>query len=152
MVVVLTVITLIAAGTLGTLHSVTSEPIALSKIAKQEAAIKAVLPEYDRLDVGESENGLKVYRAYSGSEFVGAAVEASSRNGFSGEIRVMVGFNKDGSINDYAVLDQKETPGLGTKMVTWFKDDKDKRSILKKNPATDNLEVTKAGEIGRAHV
>ena len=47
MVLVLTVITLIAAGTLGTLHSVTKEPIELSKIAKQEAAIQQVLEGYD---------------------------------------------------------------------------------------------------------
>ena len=49
---VLSFITSIAAGTLGTLHSVTSEQIAFSNIAKHEAASNAVYPDYERLDAG----------------------------------------------------------------------------------------------------
>ena len=46
MVIVLTVITVIAAACLGAMNNATAEPIAASKKAKQEAAIKAVLPEF----------------------------------------------------------------------------------------------------------
>lgn len=145
MVLVLTVITLIAAGTLGTLHSVTKEPIELSKIAKQEAAIQEVLTSYDKLDEPIDINGMKVYKAYQNGAFVGAAVESSSKMGFSGDVRVMVGFDKDGNIINYAILEQKETPGLGTKMVDWFKTDRDNRSVIGKNPANDKLIVTKDG-------
>ncbi len=145
MVLVLTVITLIAAGTLGTLHSVTKEPIELSKIAKQEAAIQQVLEGYDQLDEPIEVNGMRIFKAYNNKEFVGAAVEASSKMGFSGDIRVMVGFDKQGNIINYAVLEQKETPGLGTKMVEWFKTDRDNRSVIGKNPATDKLTVKNDG-------
>ena len=33
----------------------------------------------------------------------------------------MVGFEPDGTIHNYQVLEHKETPGLGTKMADWFK-------------------------------
>jgi len=36
--------------------------------------------------------------------------------GFSGKIELMVGFLKDGTINNTAVVSHKETPGLGDKM------------------------------------
>jgi len=43
------------------------------------------------------------------------------------------------------VLEQKETPGLGTKMVDWFKTNKGNQSIIGKNPALANLTVSKDG-------
>lgn len=143
MVLVLTGITLVAAGALGGVYKLTEGPIAASKAAKQENAIKQVLPEYDRLEngvVGEQ----NIFKAYLGEDFVGAAVEAVS-DGFGGEVKIMVGFDKDGAIVDYAVLQQTETPGLGTKMVDWFKTDKNKQSIKGLNPATANLTVSKDG-------
>ena len=42
MVIVLTIITVVAAACLGAMNNATAEPIAASKKAKQEAAIKAV--------------------------------------------------------------------------------------------------------------
>ena len=51
----------------------------------------------------------------------------------------MVGFHPDGTINNIAVLEQKETPGLGTKM----KDEKFIRQFRDKDPATFNLKVKK---------
>ncbi|MDR0811251.1 MAG: RnfABCDGE type electron transport complex subunit G, partial [Paludibacter sp.] len=77
--------------------------------------------------------------------FVGAAVESVSHKGFSGDIRVMVGFDKDGNIVDYSVLEQKETPGLGTKMTDWFKTAKGAQDIRGKNPAKNKLQVSKDG-------
>jgi electron transport complex protein RnfG len=39
-----------------------------------------------------------------------------TKNGFGGAIRLMVGFGADGKILNVNVLQQAETPGLGTKM------------------------------------
>ena len=47
--------------------------------------------------------------------------------------------------DSYSVLEQKETPGLGTKMLDWFKTDKAKQSIKGKNPASSNMTVNKDG-------
>ena len=145
MVLVLTIITLIAAGALGAVYTLTEEPIALSKKLKQENAIKEVLPEHDRIAEPDTVNDLQIHKAYKADVFVGAAVESFSKHGFGGEIKIMVGFDKDGNIVNYSVLKQMETPGLGTKMVEWFKTDKNKQDIRGLNPATTNLTVSKDG-------
>ncbi len=144
MVLVLTTITLVAAGSLGGVYSLTEAPIAASKKAKQEQAFKDVLPAYDRMDDAKEVNGLKIYKAYMGNEFVGAAVE-SAQDGFSSVIKLMVGFDKEGTIVNYSVLQQTETPGLGTKIVEWFKTDKNDQDIRGLNPSEVNLVVKKDG-------
>lgn len=166
----LTGISLLAAVALGVMHSVTKEPIEAAKTAKSQEAIREVLPAFERLDSAETVavdgvGELTVYRAYDGEgRFVGAAVESFSDKAFNGEIRVMVGFGSDGSIVNYSVLDQKETPGLGTKMTDWFKPQAEMRkslvetvfgftvnagarksSVVGKNPQTDNLTVARDG-------
>ncbi len=151
MVLVLSCIALFAAGTLASMYEFTKGPIAASKVAKQQNAIKEVLPKsFDHLaEPIEIENGadkLVLYKAYDAkNEFIGAAVESPSNNGFSGKITIMVGFNSQGEIVNYSVLEQKETPGLGTKMVDWFKTNKGNQSIIGKNPALTNLSVSKDG-------
>ncbi len=151
MVLVLSSITLFAALALGSVYTLTKDPIAVSKMAKQQNAIKDVLPPFDHFDlkaieVNDGVEILKVYKAYDKRNvFVGAAVESSSNNGFSGKISLMVGFDKAGAIVNYSVLEQKETPGLGAKMLNWFKTNNKNQSILGKNPATANLSVSKDG-------
>ena len=51
----------------------------------------------------------------------------------------MVGFNPDGVIKNITVLEQKETPGLGTKM----KGEKFLRQFRGKHPSNYNLKVKK---------
>lgn len=143
MVLVLTIISLIAAGILGAVYTVTKEPIEKADAKKNQAAIQQVLNGFDRLE-DETVNGLLVHKAYQGDAFVGAAVE-SETNGFGGKIKIMVGFDKEGNIIDYAILQQAETPGLGTKMVDWFKTDKNNQNIKGKNPEKNNLTVSKDG-------
>ncbi len=143
MVLVLTLISLIAAGILGAVYTVTEEPIAIAKMAKQQEAIKQVLNDFDRLE-DETVDGLTVHKAYRGNAFVGAAVE-SETNGFGGKVKIMVGFDKEGNIIDYAILQQTETPGLGTKMDEWFKTDKNNQNIKGKHPQKNNLTVDKDG-------
>lgn len=151
MVLVLTGITLFAALALGSVYSLTKDPIAASKKAKQENAIKEVLPPFERIDAVEvveveDAGSFNVYKAYDkDNHFVGAAVESFSKNGFSGDIKVMVGFDKEGKIVNYSILEQKETPGLGTKMVDWFKTSKGKQNINGLNPVTAKLTVNKDG-------
>ena len=53
----------------------------------------------------------------------------------------MVGFEPDGKIKNIAVLEQKETPGLGTKI----KDVKFIEQYRNKNPSAFNLKVAKDG-------
>lgn len=140
----LTVIALVAAGALAWVYTITKEPISLAKEQKKEQAIKDVLPDYTRTDAPDTINGLSVVRAYNDDTFVGAAVETAG-NGFGGTIRLMVGFDADGNICNYSVLEQSETPGLGTKMVDWFKTAKNKQDIRGLNPSKGNFAVSKDG-------
>ena len=56
----------------------------------------------------------------------------------------MVGFNPDGSVANYSVLEHKETPGLGSKMDVWFTSN-GKGNITGKTPGTQGLKVSKDG-------
>lgn len=165
MLIVLTVIALVAGGALASVYMLTAEPIQQSKEKKSQDAILAVLPAFEKTETVSSPDGLTIHKAYaSDGSFVGAAVESFSNNGFSGEVKVMVGFDNEGNIVNYSVLEQKETPGLGTKMIDWFKPQGEvekslveklfgfevktaerNSSVIGKNPATDKLTVKQDG-------
>ena len=148
MVSTLLLISTVAAFSLGMVVNLTKEPIALAKKAKQEAAIKAVLPAFDRLEVLQvksawEDDSLQFNLAYQNDQFVGVAISSFTNKGFGGNIRLMVGLLPDGSINNISVLEHKETPGLGDKM------QKNKSSWSEqfngKNPGSFKLAVTKDG-------
>lgn len=148
----LTIICLVAGAILAGVNMYTTGPIAASKAAALEAAIKAVTPEFDNkpsedayMAVTAEGDSLKIYPATKGGEFVGAAVESNTKKGFSGEIKVIVGFDKTGKLLNYSVLQHAETPGLGAKMQEWFSTDKNKQSVLGRNLANGGLKVTKDG-------
>ncbi|WP_269617749.1 electron transport complex subunit RsxG [Zhongshania sp. BJYM1] len=55
----------------------------------------------------------KLYRASMNSEFVGAILPATARDGYTGDVDMIVGINRDGTIAGVRVLSHRETPGLG---------------------------------------
>ena len=163
-------ICLLAAGLLAKVNDMTKEPIADAKALKLEEAIKKVVPDFDNNPVSESYKvvtdkgvSLLVYPAKMGDKVVGFAVNSYSDNGFSGNIQLMVGFDMENNVFNYAVLSHSETPGLGSQMVDWFKPQvqepsllervfgfemkkvEAKSSIIGKNPATTNFTVSKDG-------
>ncbi len=145
MVLSLTTISVVMALALSFVYQKTKGPIERSKQAKITNAIAEVLPEFDNNPVEDklSVEGEKVivYRATKNGEWVGSAVKTYTDKGFSGEFILMVGFLPDGSIYNISVIEQKETPGLGTKMgESKFKD-----QFKQKNPEKNNLTVKKDG-------
>lgn len=150
MVIVLTAVTVIAGTLLGFMNEVTKEPIAQANAKALSDAIQLVVPGFDNQPTENPETieiggvPYTIYRATKGGEFIGAAVR-SSASGFSGEISILVGFDAQGNIIDYSVLSHSETPGLGSKMDVWFKEDKNQQSIKGLNPGTTPLSVTKDG-------
>lgn len=124
MTLTLLVITLLSAGSLGIVYTLTLEPIAAAKMAKVNSAIGMVLPQFDNnpsLEKIEKETGegtLILYPATLNGEAVGTAVQTFSKNGFGGDIGLMVGFLADGTIYGIEVIEHKETPGLGDKIET----------------------------------
>jgi Na+-translocating ferredoxin:NAD+ oxidoreductase subunit G len=128
MTVALSVITLVAALSLAAVYNVTKEPIEVSQKAKINDAIKNVIADFETISdtIIKPEDGadsIIVHRLFKGGEYVGSAVETYTTKGFNGKFSLMVGFLPDGSVSNIEVLDQKETPGLGSKMTgARFKD------------------------------
>ncbi len=148
----LTCIALVAAGALAGVYTLTKDPIDQANADKQQKAIMEVLPKIDGMRVADAEKveGVTLYKAYVGEEWVGTAIEASTKGNknmpFGGTFKVMVGFDQEGKVVNYVVLEQAETPGLGALMTTWFKNAaKSGQNILGKTPATTKFTVTKDG-------
>ena len=119
MVAVLFSITLIASAGVGAVNMITVEPIAAAKAAATQQALSEVLPAFERTSIDELEvDGLpiRVYTASNGEALAGYAVETMTKQGFNGVVKLMVGFLPDGTVTNVNVLEQSETPGLGTKM------------------------------------
>ncbi|UJH66220.1 RnfABCDGE type electron transport complex subunit G [Allomuricauda sp. SCSIO 65647] len=149
MVLSLLAITLVAGFSLGYVNELTIGPKAEAKLAKKMAALQMVLPEFDNdlvsaaiwVPLEKTNDSTEIYPAFKEGTFVGAAVIGTSERGYSGTIKIMVGFEPNGNINDIVVLEQKETPGLGTKI----KGDKFLRQFEGKDPASFDLKVKKDG-------
>ena len=149
MAVVLFVITLASGLSLGYVNDLTAGPKAAAKLAKKVAALKGVLPSFNNNPVDEAwkvpsswaKDSIEIYPARGAEGFVGAAVTGASDKGYNGLVRLMVGFEPDGTIRNIAVLEQKETPGLGTKMTG----EKFMKQFRGKNPSNFELKPRKDG-------
>ena len=142
MAVVLTVISVIAGGLLAYVNGVTEGPIQEIKAKALADGIKAVLQadeatvqQVDTIDGGVA----IVYKTDKGT-----AVQAVNNSAFGGSIKVLVGFDAEGNILGYNVLEHAETPGLGAKAGEWFQKGA-KGDIIGKHPAKNNLTVSKDG-------
>lgn len=149
MTLTLFVITLVAGISLGFINDLTIGPKAKAKLERKVNALKEVLPDFDNNPVEDvvkikseiTKDSIEVYPAFLGESWAGTAIVGSSENGYSGTVKIMVGFNPDKTIQNIVVLEQKETPGLGTKM----KDDKFIRQFRGIDPASFDMQVRKDG-------
>lgn len=149
MVLSLALIALAAGFSLGFINDITKGPKAKAKLERKIKALKLVLPDFTNNPVEDillvksdkAKDSVEIYPAYSENELVGTAVIGSSEKGYTGLVKLMAGFRIDGTIQNIVVLEQKETPGLGTKM----KEDRFIRQYRDKDPATFDLTVKKDG-------
>jgi len=149
----LSVICLTVAVLLAQVNKMTAKPIADARAMKLQNAIREVVPPFDNDPVAEAYlmadgmgDSLLVYPAKRGDELVGFALNSFSNNGFSGTIRIMVGFDMEHKIVNYAVLQHAETPGLGSKMTEWFRDSsKPEQSVVGRDLSKGALAVSKDG-------
>lgn len=146
MVIVLFVIALVSALALAFTFSITEEPRRQVKIQKTLNALREVLPEFNNQPNEEKYNvegyeGLEFYPAKKDGQPVGTAIKTYSDKSFNERIWIMVGFDKDNKIHKTKVLEQKETPGLGTKMT----EPKFRSQFEGKDPVSFTLKVKKDG-------
>lgn len=151
MVLVLVGVALITGGILAYVNHITEAPIKLQAEKTLADGIKAVMGGV-QLSVSENDTIKQTIKGKeavfvihktvdSNKQDLGVAVE-STTGGFGGDLKVLVGFDKDGNILGYTILQHAETPGLGAKADKWFQKD-GKGSIIGKNPNKDNLTVKK---------
>ena len=146
MTICLLAICLVCSGLLAGVYALTAEPIAAAAAAKNEAAIKEVLPEtavtIEEERTVDFEGASYAYNlAYDEQgNTVGCAINVSPV-GFGGPIVIKVGFDVNGVICNTKVLSQAETPGLGAKCVEPAFSEQFKGF----DPAQKNLAVKKDG-------
>ena len=142
MILCLFLISMVMSGALGLVYNVTKAPIEASQKKAEIDALKNVLPAFDNDPTTDAKeiDGLTYYTGKSADKIVGVAVKTFTDKGFSGRFSIMVGFKTDGTILKTAILQQKETPGLGDKMKTKWKD-----QFNEKNPKDFVLKVKKDG-------
>ena len=153
MVMSLAIISFGASAILGGVYVLTKKPIEDAAELKKTNAIKEVLPQNNNMKIGEAveitleyySEKFIVYPAFENDKLIAAAVETFDNNGYGGQIKSMVGFDAEGNIVNYAILAMSETPGLGEKVTSWFKTDRNKQDIRGKKPSEESFKVSKDG-------
>ena len=152
MVLVLTLVAVIMGAVLALVNNVTSGPISEQKAKTLADGIKTVMVSDDIVvaqtdTVTQQQQGKELtYIIYNvrdtkGTD-LGAAVESTTM-GFGGDLKVLVGFDAEGTILGYTLLEHQETPGLGAKADQWFQKGQ-KGDIIGKSPQ-EPLTVSKDG-------
>lgn len=59
-----------------------------------------------------------IYRVYAENEPVAALFAVTARDGYAGPIRILLGIGYDGVVTGIRILEHRETPGLGDRIVS----------------------------------
>lgn len=155
MVAVLVVVALICGGLLAYINQLTKPAIdaqaekalndGIAAVLQGNAGNKVADPETVKREVNGKEQTFVIYKMENGT-----AVQSTDPNAFGGNLTVLVGFDAEGTILGYTVLESQETPGLGAKAPEWFQKPEnggasEKACIVGKNPGKVNFTVSKDG-------
>ncbi len=157
---ILFAITLISGLVLGFVYQLTKDPIRLQQERKVREACQAVFA--DATDFAEQnivltaqqqeaygQMGVTVGDVYlaldqSGNS-LGYVIEVISSEGYSGNIGLYMGMQKDGTLNGISILDISETPGLGMEagnvLVPQFENKKVTAFTYTKTGAQDDTQI-----------
>ncbi len=144
--------TALIAGT----HLLTKDTIALQQRQGEEKALLDIVPRSrhdnsmldDTIAVGPQDAGLglrdykRIYRARQEGTVVAVIIPVVAPDGYSGDIELIVGINRNGTVAGVRILGHQETPGLGDKIERENSDwvlGFDGRSLT--NPALDGWAV-----------
>lgn len=122
---------LITAGLLAATHEGTKEAIAEAERRAAEKALLEIVPAeridndllLDTIEVPESawaqlglDTGGNIHIARKQGEVIAIITSAVASDGYSGDIKLLAGVNRDGSVAGVRVISHTETPGLGDKI------------------------------------
>lgn len=156
--IILLIITIVSAFTLAAVNKVTKEPIAYARTEEKNKAYRGMFKEAEAFETNETLvknceaskeflkskgfNGTTVNEALiakSKNEAIGYILNATSPNGYGGNIEISLGLDKEGKIRGFEILSISETVGLGMKA----KDDEFKSQFAGKN--VKEIKYTKSG-------
>ena len=156
MVGILTTVAVLCGGILAYVNDLTDAPRKEAAQNALNAGIEQVMGGKCKVEkpdtIKRTVDGKKLtYIAYKTDK--GTAIQSTDPNGFGGNLTVLVGFNNAGDIQGYTILETAETPGLGAKAAKWLQSvenggNSEKSSIIGKNPAKNQLRVTKDNDGG----
>ena len=156
MVGILTTVAVLCGGILAYVNDLTDAPRKEAAQNALNAGIEQVMGGKCKVEkpdtIKRTVDGKKLtYIAYKTDK--GTAIQSTDPNGLGGNLTVLVGFNNAGDILGYTILETAETPGLGAKADKWFQSvenggNSEKSSIIGKNPAKNQLRVTKDNDGG----
>jgi Na+-translocating ferredoxin:NAD+ oxidoreductase subunit G len=159
LVIALTAVCLGTAFILGGLYAFTKDTIEKQKREKKIRSLKSVLPptdneidkDYIEVDGGKDPRGnpvkVIIYHGKKEGQLVGTAFSIIAHDGYSGDIEFMMGVAPDKTITGIEIISQKETPGLGDKILKekWRSEFKGKSLESKTDKGIPFLDVKKDG-------
>ena len=113
----LTLVCAASAALVALVGRVTAGPVAEAQSRARAQSLLRVLPAgspepVERAALAPDGSTNVTYWAAGGA----VAMEAVSERGYAGRIRLLVGFDADGRLHGFQVLEHAETPGLGAKL------------------------------------
>jgi electron transport complex protein RnfG len=127
LIVPVVLITMVAGGALALVNAATVDRIAESKANEKKEALAAVMPPFANdpttrivpvdLDPEADDGDELIFYAGldAGDRITGWGVESRTDTAYSGDLSLVFGVDSAGKIQSARVLEQRETPGLGTK-------------------------------------
>jgi len=140
--IILGSICLIATLVLAVTYEVTKPKIEAQRKAEEESALKMVMPEAESF-VEKNIDGIDYFDALKGTSLIGYCIKITG-NGYNGYIRMIVGIDRQGMIKGLEILEQAETPGLGSR-ITEVRPGEKEAYFLKqfKGKLAENLAIKK---------
>lgn len=106
----------VGSGILAFVNAKTAPVIAERKLAESIAAREALMPQADfERHTAKADSTFEYYVAYNkGTKEIKGFTFIASQNGYAAPVKTMVGIDKDMKVTSINVVEQNETPGLGT--------------------------------------
>lgn len=111
------VICVVAGTALAVTYRLTKNQIEEQSQAQQLNALKVVLPQAVEFSAHKSGMEIEYYEGMDKEKKVVGYAFIGEAKGYSSTIKVVVGIDQKGRITGIKIVEQKETPGLGTKAV-----------------------------------
>lgn len=118
----LSIICVIAAGSLAVIYSITKQRIEIQRKREIQESLPLVLPDAQTFSDQKQLEDINYYEGYDNDgSLIGYALNGSAQ-GYQSTIKFIIGIDPQGTIKGLRILEQGETPGLGAR-ITEMKSD-----------------------------